>query len=114
MSWDVSLVNDDGEIVEVDRFEEGGTRCVGGSTIAELNVTYNYNEVTKLIWFHFKDGLDGYQARDTIRILLEAVEKLGTLIYKDYWAPTPGNAGFACFILLGWARQHPDCTWVVR
>ena len=28
-----------------------------------------------------------------------------------YWKPTPGNAGYALNILLGWAREHPDAVW---
>ena len=27
---------------------------------------------------------------------------------KDYWAPTPGNAGYALKILLDWAIMNPD------
>ena len=29
----------------------------------------------------------------------------------DYWAPTPGNAGYALNILLDWARQYPEATF---
>jgi len=33
-----------GEILKVERFEEGGTYPVGGLDIAEVNITYNYGK----------------------------------------------------------------------
>lgn len=93
--------------VKVARHEEGGTYALGGIDRAELNVTYNY-------WPHFRFGrLDGRTAHNTIPMLAYAVRRLGTQRDQDYWAATPGNAGHAASILLGWARQHPDAVWRV-
>ena len=116
MSFDVSL-EQDGEVVQVKRHQEGGTYAVGGTTEAALNVTYNYS------WFYFRfldedfglRWLNGRKASDCIESLEAAVAKLGTCPYqKDYWAPTPGNAGRALYTLLKWAQQHPNATFVVE
>jgi len=85
--------------------------------------------------------LYGKRAKDTIERLEKAVELLSTDQYVrtvdncnkcgfrtgvgkgladpysdenrrgDYWAPTPGNAGYALNILLGWAREFPEGEW---
>lgn len=117
MSHDVSLMRD-GQTVEVEHHAgEGGTYALGGSQSADLNITYNYSECYALCP-RFQAigrvrGLDGMSGADAIPILAEAVEILGTKKYADYWAPTPGNAGYALSILLGWARQHPDAVFSV-
>jgi len=113
MSWWVSL-EENGEPVEVECHQEGGTYCLGGSTTAELNITYNYG------WFYkrflHEDGLwwlDGKKAADCISKLEAAIQELGTQRHQDYWAPTPGNAGYALSILLKWAKQYPDAVFRV-
>ncbi len=113
MSWDIYLIDGDDTTVGVDRHEEGGTYAMGGTHEANLNVTYNYSQVTRLVDFHFKKDLDGMVAGDTIKELERVVAKLGTTQSNDYWAPTPGNAGHAVNTLLGWARQHPTAKWAV-
>lgn len=114
MSFDVCLKKDD-EIVSVANHEEGGTYAVGGSTDADLNITYNYS------WFYYdcfdKNAglrwLNGKVAKDTIGRLERTVQELGTKQYTDYWAATPGNAGYALNILLNWAKEHPEATFEV-
>ena len=32
---------------------------------------------------------------------------------RDYWAPTPGNAGDALNILLEWAREFPKGVFTI-
>jgi len=116
MSWNVSLLYSNEKYAQVDNHKEGGTYAMGGVTDADLNITYNYS------WFYHQcldkskgiDWLDGKIAKETILHLTEAVKKLGTRQYKDYWADTPGNAGYALNILLGWAKQHPDAVFEVR
>ena len=113
MSYNIELCNKDGKPVEVETFIEGGTLRVGGSFVAELNITYNYS------WFytHFLDEeegigwLYGKKAKDTLNRLEKAVEELGTDQFTDYWAPTPGNAGYALNILLTWAKANPNAIW---
>lgn len=92
----------------VDTHAEGGTYVLGGTPRAELNVTYNYGS-----FFDFR-SLNGRTGRETIARLREAVELFGTDRDVDYWARTPGNAGYACSILLKWATEHPDGIWRVN
>ena len=118
ISYDVYLRHENGETCEVPRVEEGGTFVFGGSTEAELNVTYNYGECYHLVPIRYGVSfsikfLDGMQAKNVIPILEHVVEVLGDKPYPDYWAPTPGNAGHAAAILLKWARLHPDATFEV-
>lgn len=109
MSYWVNLTDKDtGDLVPVPTFQEGGTLVVGGSGSADLNVTYNYCKR-----FDFK-SLGGKTAEVTIPVLTAAVMELGVVRDPDYWAPTPGNAGHACNILLGWAHLHPKAVWEVR
>lgn len=116
MSYWVSLheTNDpESPIVEVDPHQEGGTYAIGGSNEADLNITYNYSEVYHLFQFSIKD-LDGQKAETMISKLRELVLKLGTKKYeRDYWAPTPGNAGAALETLLDWAIRHPNAYFKV-
>jgi hypothetical protein len=115
MSFWVYLENDK-EAVIVERHAEGGTYVLGGTTEAELNVTYNYspfffkhlNAESGLRW------LDGKRASDTIEHLENAVAALGTSQDTDYWNATPGNAGYVLGILLEWAKQYPGATWGVH
>lgn len=107
MSYWVALVKE-GERVTVPHFEaEGGTYVVGGSTEARLNVTYNYSEIWSV------RTIDGLTGADSIPLLEEQVHQLGTQQYRDYWAPTKGNVGYMCSILLAWARRHPTAIWEV-
>lgn len=48
MSWDICLNDEDGQPVEVEQHEEGGTFALGGTTRAELNITYNYGALVRL------------------------------------------------------------------
>ena len=101
MSYDLGLYYD-GVPTRVDRFEEGGTYVLGGATEAQLNITWNY----AFFYYHFldKEGgirwLYGKTGAETVGRLEKAVEILGTRQYKDYWADTPGNAGYALSVLL--------------
>jgi len=82
---------------------------------AELNITYNYSPLYYkcLDADHGLRWLHGKQAKDCIKKLQEAVEALGVRQYKDYWAPTLGNAGHALDVLLGWAKLHPEAIFLV-
>jgi len=106
MSYWVSLEN----AGPVERFEDGGTQLLGGSTEAELNITYNYSEVYSIFDFSIND-LNGKRAGDMIEKFEEIVKKCGTHRFDNYWAPTPGNAGAAIARLLAWAKQYPDATF---
>lgn len=117
MSYDIEL-SKDGKICEVKNHQEGGNIAIGGSSLADINITWNY----AFFFYNFLDKrkgirwLYGKTARETIPRLEKAVDKLsgwiGSATYeKDYWAPTFGNARHSLSVLLDWAKQHPDATW---
>lgn len=112
MSYTVKLCKD-GEIVRVPPHQEGGTTIVGGSDLACMDITYNYS------WFYYRfldkdKGLRviyGKTGEECVPMLEAAVKELGFQQYDNYWAPTPGNAGYALLILSNWARQHPTAVF---
>ena len=114
MSWWVSL-NEKGELVTVDNFSDGGTYVVGGSTDANLNITYNYSA----LYHEYLDKDKGLEylnrksAKTCIPKLEKAVEALGTERASDYWLATLGNAGYALSILLKWAKAYPEALFSV-
>lgn len=100
--------------VDVPVHVEGGTYRVGGTTTADLNVTYNYaRQFTEAGLADGLDTLHDMTARDAIPLLARAVMQLGTERDPDYWQATAGNAGYALSILLSWARRHPDAVFRV-
>lgn len=115
MSWSVSLKKGD-ELMSVSRHSEGGTYVMGGSDVAELNVTYNYSRLFRTAFggIHFVEVLDGKQAQEVISLLEQAIGHLGDEPDENYWAKTLGNAGHALAVLLGWARQHPQAVFTVH
>lgn len=114
MSYDIYLNGADGEPLMMDEaFTEGGTYALGGTRDCELNVTYNYSSVYRLVDFSVRD-LHGLTGAETSVFLRALVEKLGTSTYEDYWAPTPGNAGAALARLLSFAEAHPEGVWEVH
>ena len=114
MSWDIHLEDAEGHVLEVPKHMEGGTYAMEGTPSACLNVTYNYSDVTRLVGFGFKESLNNRRAAVTIPDLEHVVDTLGTKKFENYWAPTPGNAGYAASILLNWAKLHPDAYWRVK
>jgi hypothetical protein len=103
--------------------EETLTLVVTGRTEAVLTLTFNYRK-----FFNF-DQLHGMKALDSIPLLTEAVQVLGTErsrgLYYDsdenvigpvvwlYWEEEMGNVGYACDLLLGWAAMNPHAVWEV-
>ena len=115
MGWDIDLVNEDGKPVEVPSHTVGSNYIIGGRVEASMLVTYNYSD-------HYRACLDSEKrlmclhekkAKDTIKQLEIAIRLLGTNRDKDYWKPTPGNAGYILSVLLGWAKLHPEAVWKV-
>lgn len=113
MSYSISLIDSEGTPVQVDLHEEGATYPMGGTTLATMDITYNYSkfyydmidEELGIRWLYDKQGYD------CIEILEHAVEILGVYTDDDYWEPTPGNAGHALDVLLTWAKQHGDAVF---
>ncbi len=114
MSFDIDLIDPKTkELAIVDSHCEGGTYCESGTPSASLNITYNYSE-------HFREALDkekglrwlyGKTGKQAVDRLTQAVIKLGVDRSENYWDSTPGNAGYALFILLQWATQHPKAIF---
>ena len=96
-------------VVEVEAHSEGGTYVGGGTSAAELNITYNYSDLFAEAWdgVGLREALDGRRAGEIIPALEHAVAYLGTEQDADYWRASKGNAGYALSLLLAWARQHP-------
>ena len=109
MSWWISLVHPETEdCAEVTAHSEGGTYALGGTPDATLNVTYNYGR-------HFDFwSLKGKTGGETIPILEQEVQRLGTERDADYWNSTPGNVGFTLRLLLRWAKDYPGYRWRVH
>jgi len=113
MGYDLHLIREDGNVVKVPSFTEGGHYVVGGSVYADISITYNYSKF-------FYDTIDndqgirwiyGRAAGDCIDRLESAIGVLGTDKDDDYWKPTAGNAGWILSTLLKWAKQHPECKF---
>ena len=113
MGYDIQLIGTDGEPVQVKRHSEGGTFVLGGTTSADINITYNYAA-------YFYDTIDadegirflyGKTAEMCIPRLHSAVRELGTVRSDNYWAATPGNVGHIIEILLRWAKDNPSATF---
>ncbi len=114
MSYEVTLESN-GVLVTVPKHENGGTKIMGGTKRAELNVTYNYS-----IFFQEHLGSEGLyylcgkQARYTIPRLEQAASTLSDFQPdNDYWKKSPGNAGLVINLLLAWAERYPEATWKV-
>lgn len=113
MGYDIQLVDKDGEPVTVERFFGGGTRPFGGSTVADIGVTYNYaiyfyNQIDKELGIRWLYGKTG---EECVPRLHAAVRALGTFQADDYWDQTPGNAGHILELLLRWAKQNPTACF---
>lgn len=127
MSYDVRLVDEKGESVTVPRHEDGGTRIVGGTEKAELNITYNYGglfrqyfHLSGIKWLHRQTGAETRRrlAWGHYRLLAEEhlrrhIEEATPYTSNDYWEGTPGNAAYALLRLWMWAEQHPTATFEV-
>lgn len=122
MSFDVSLNDDQGNVLKLDGVHNlrGGVYNLNGSNECELNVTYNYSKyyykcLSKeegLRWLH------GKKAKDTVKTLLHAVVRLNVvnLDYKKegYWDSTERNAREALLDLLKLAYLRPEGVWSVE
>jgi hypothetical protein len=53
----------------------------------------------------------GMRAKDSIPLLLEAIDKLADDTDRDYWKATEGNARKALSDLLALARMAPEGIW---
>lgn len=121
MSYDIYLFDPaTRNVIQLDEKHDlrGGTYVVGGSTTAELNVTYNYsghyrrvfesvpaNEESKQFadnegMVHGIRTLYGMTALRSIPIINNAIRQLRADTHPDYWKATEGNAQAALINLL--------------
>ena len=90
----------------------GGIFALGGTTVAWLNVTYNYAiHYDKIFGKKGIRTIYGMTGAQSIPLLKKASEKLKDNITGNYWEPTEGNAKDALFGLIGLAEIRPDGIW---
>ena len=115
MSYDIYLLEPvGGQIVHFDEPHDlaGGTRVLGGTTEAWLNVTYNYSDILRRVLGQKGiRGLYGRTAGETIPQLRGAIGQLAPDYSEDYWEPTEGNVKRALLSLLALAERRPDAVW---
>lgn len=112
MSYDIHLEDENGKVIEFAEKHDirGGTYALGGTTRAELNITYNYAcyFYEKIDAEHGIRALYGMKARVAAPMLLSAIQQLGIARSSDYWESTPGNAGAALYDLLTLCLMAPE------
>lgn len=121
MSYDIELRDPvTGNILELDQPHQmkGGTYPIGGSDLAEINVTYNYGKHFYRVFPDTPDGkklgvrtIYGMTGAESIPVLKSAIAKLGDDVSQDYWEPTEGNAKKALLQILALANMRPDGVW---
>jgi hypothetical protein len=114
MSYDISLLDASGKVVE---FEEpvdirGGTYCAGGTFTAWLNVTYNYApHFYRVLGEKGIRSIYGLTGLQSLPLLDAAIEALADDVDDDYWTPTEGNAKESLKNLRWLASKAPSATW---
>lgn len=116
MSYDVELVHPvTGKTLELDEPHQmkGGTYCVGGTRLAELNVTYNYSRHFRRVLHESKGirSIYGMTGAESLPVLQRAAAELADDVDDDYWKATEGNAKAALLQLIALARLRPDGVW---
>ena len=114
MSYSVRLVDPDTSDTCVFPFPmcwHEATYPVGGSTAAELSITWNYStHFQQALHANGIEFLNGMICEEAIAHIQYAVSELGATPDHDYWESSPGNAGFALQQLLTMARAFPQAT----
>ena len=109
MGWSIRLVDENGEVCQVPRHQQGSTINLAAQEQmpAEIDVTFNYK---KLFNFRLLSGLPAWFSR---RLLKAYIRFHKGQPIDDYWAATGGNVKQVLFLLFRWTSQHPDCVWQV-
>jgi len=114
MSYDIELVDPVTKgVLELDapHHMKGGTYAVGGTSRAELNITWNYGEILRCVIPEGIRGLYGKTGSESIPILKTAISNLGDDAHPDYWQATEGNVKKALCQVLALAQLRPDGVW---
>lgn len=104
LKWVVALLGEDGRKAKVPRRFKDEPVEVDAYTVFSSSFKQFFD-------FNLIHGMTG---ADSLPILREAVERLGTEGIANYWMATPGNVGVACARLAQWAEQHPGKRWDVK
>lgn len=114
MSYDIYIKDRSGEVMRSDKphFIRGGNYAKRGTTMAWLNITYNYAPIFRE---HFGPKgirwLYGQRVTDTIPALTEIIDTLKDDNDDNYWNPTEGNARLALINLRTLAGMFPEGVW---
>lgn len=115
MSYDIDLKDPvSGKVLQLDfpHHMRGGTYCLGGTSDASLNVTYNYgNHFRRVLGDSGIRTIYGMTGCESIPVLENGISQLGDGVDEDYWAPTESNAKRALTQLLALAKMRPDGVW---
>lgn len=115
MSYDISIVDPvTRETIQLNfkHNMRGGTYAVGGTILAELNITYNYSSIFQRVL-----GPGGIRSiydltgGESIPILSKAILELNNDVTESYWEPTEGNAKLALLDVLKLAFLCPYGVW---
>ena len=115
MSYDINLLDPvTHEVIEFDTPHQikGGMYCVGGTTEAWINITYNYGKIYREKFG--KEGIRtiyGMTGAESIPIIQKVIDSLSDETNPDYWTATEGNAKCALYGLLSFAKMRPDGVW---
>ena len=115
MSYDINLLDPvTHEVIQFDTPHQikGGMYCMGGTTDAWINITYNYGKIYREKFG--KEGIRtiyGMTGAESIPIIQKVIDSLSNETNSDYWTATEGNAKRALYGLLSFAKMRPDGIW---
>jgi hypothetical protein len=93
MSYDIYAINKKEEVVSVEKNNlRGGTFAIYGTKEAHYNITFNYYDQFKKVFYNGINDINNLRVVDTIQLLNNAKNKLGNDIYDNYWISSEGNA----------------------
>ena len=124
MSYDITIMSATGEPVTLAEKHQlrGGTFALGGTDVAELNVTYNYAPMFREA-FKDPDGIKTIALRDLktgLALIQNAILNLKGKPSDNYWNATEGNARKALcdLAILGnlvlSTGDHDDAIWEIH
>lgn len=103
------------EWIELDapHLMRGGTFYASGTSLAKINITYNYAPIFRKVlgWDESIRFLYGMTGAESIPFIKAAIKQLADDVDEDYWKPTEGNAKRALYQCLALAQMCPDGVW---
>jgi hypothetical protein len=125
MSYDIYLKKDDQVVnLRINHQITGGTYCLGGTTKAWLNVSYNYSKfLYEALGENGIREIYGKTALVGAQLLAQGIQRLLDLygvdetakLDDDYWQPTVGNTvkAMSDLIYLGTVTyaECPEAIW---